>query len=794
MIPFWEEVPDMSATYDFDCECDNFEMMEDQDAFSMNEGIPGPGVPAGGSAGQILQKKSQEDYDTEWVTPDGYVPAGGSAGQILKKSSAEDYDTEWDSLDAGDVSFDSSLTYAAGSVGKEICDVKNTFDALTVETGNMFSALNASHEWVNDNGSTIKLDSTLVTDYKPVEAGAGYLVQCSSTMTNIELAWYDSNKEFISRSTQFSGTTLTATAPSGAAYAKAGIYAANEVLLNIEFAYQHKFIFCKISDYVGYEVPYLPNMDTIYDNITANNCFSEMHKTLEQGSYDIYGRKIISQARVRGYKRIYVGVGSKISYKSNKHGFQMNFIFWDSAEYTDNVSLNEYWKYYDTIIAPYDWVTPIFRNTSDGAISPSDINISDFDVYINNVEAQYNYSKKDNSNYSLWNTYNFDVGYIGSDGAVQSEYYTSAVHSYPIEVEPGENYWFKINNKASFTGVCFAWYKEDMTFIKRDNHYPFNDSNFYHEAPVDSKYLICGLFGVIGTTSGLLIDNEVGIYTQANNNKPYNIPCGSAVDYPLRNKVNTSFAFDGKRISILGDSISTFAGAGSTPAGHAGHITSDGEWTYQGNCCRYPSNNVTEVAQTYWYDMLSRLGMKLGVNDSWAGSCVSWDGSEGSDYGENIYIASPTRIGHLDDNGTPDYILVNAGTNDIGTGVTIGTFNTENPVNYTDEQIAALPVATFSDAYRAMIIRLQKAYPLAQVIVMLPNYTTSYYNPTNADKYLEIIKECCDFFGIPWIDMRATGINIFNTSTYTGDGVHPNPSGMKLMSDKLVKYFISNIT
>ncbi len=135
----------MSAIYDFECECDNFEMMEDQDAFSMNEGIPGPGVPAGGSAGQILQKRSQEDYDTEWVTPDGYVPAGGSAGQILKKSSAADYDTEWDSLDAGDVSFDSSLTYAAGSVGKEICDVKNTLTQLRAWPG---SAVN-NKNWMD---------------------------------------------------------------------------------------------------------------------------------------------------------------------------------------------------------------------------------------------------------------------------------------------------------------------------------------------------------------------------------------------------------------------------------------------------------------------------------------------------------------------------------------------------------------------------------------------------------------------------------------------------------------------
>ena len=160
-----------------------------------------------------------------------------------------------------------------------------------------------------------------------------------------------------------------------------------------------------------------------------------------------------------------------------------------------------------------------------------------------------------------------------------------------------------------------------------------------------------------------------------------------------------------------------------------------------------------------------------------------------SDVGADKYIASPTRIGHLDDNGTPDIILVNAGTNDIGLSVTVGTFNTESPKNYTDAQIAALSVATFADAYRAMLIRLQKAYPLAKIVVMLPNYTTSYYNPENADKYLEIIKEECDYFGVPWVDMRTTGFNMWNTGTYTGDGIHPNVAGMQLLSDKLIKFF-----
>ncbi len=35
------------------------------------QGAPGVGVPAGGSAGQVLEKASGTDYDTAWVTPSG---------------------------------------------------------------------------------------------------------------------------------------------------------------------------------------------------------------------------------------------------------------------------------------------------------------------------------------------------------------------------------------------------------------------------------------------------------------------------------------------------------------------------------------------------------------------------------------------------------------------------------------------------------------------------------------------------------------------------------------------------
>ena len=249
--------------------------------------------------------------------------------------------------------------------------------------------------------------------------------------------------------------------------------------------------------------------------------------------------------------------------------------------------------------------------------------------------------------------------------------------------------------------------------------------------------------------------------------------------------------YKNKKISILGDSISTFAGSNAQSAGD-GHTIADGDYTYAGNHCRYPTAYLSDVNDTYWMKLINSLEMILGINDSWAGSKVSWNGNEASDYGAGIYIASQTRIDHLGDNGIPDYILVNAGTNDIYSS-TLGTFNTDSPKDYTDTEIANLPVNTFADGYRALLIRLQKTYPLSKIVVMLPNFTTVYYTPTKADQYLEVIKEACDYFGVPWIDMRACGVTMYNTGTYLGDGIHPNVSGMNLLYEKVYKYFIYNL-
>ena len=57
-------------------------------------GPAGPGIAYGGTAGQLLVKKSATDYDTEWQTWIK-IPTGGQAGQILVSDGANGLTWAW---------------------------------------------------------------------------------------------------------------------------------------------------------------------------------------------------------------------------------------------------------------------------------------------------------------------------------------------------------------------------------------------------------------------------------------------------------------------------------------------------------------------------------------------------------------------------------------------------------------------------------------------------------------------------------------------------------------------------
>lgn len=229
----------------------------------------------------------------------------------------------------------------------------------------------------------------------------------------------------------------------------------------------------------------------------------------------------------------------------------------------------------------------------------------------------------------------------------------------------------------------------------------------------------------------------------------------------------------GKRISIVGDSISTFAG----------HI-------YPGNSTQYPDGNVQSVDDTYWKQLIDETGMVLGVNNAWAGH-------------KTHQAATDAMISHLNDNGTPDIILVAIGTNEYqqgGSTTTVGELDTTVPYPLTDSQVSALPTNTFSQAYRTLLIKLQYRYPNAQIFCCSPVYAGHpnkyrfFDNP-----YIKLIEQYCSLYGVHYIDMRKCGINQINVNNYMllnsgsiqSDYTHPNKEGHYLMFQYIYNQMLS---
>lgn len=73
------------------------------------------GVPAGGTANQLLAKVNGSDYNTHWIDAPQSLPTGGTAGQILTKVDSTNGNATW--ADAGGSTTVSDTAPASPSVG-----------------------------------------------------------------------------------------------------------------------------------------------------------------------------------------------------------------------------------------------------------------------------------------------------------------------------------------------------------------------------------------------------------------------------------------------------------------------------------------------------------------------------------------------------------------------------------------------------------------------------------------------------------------------------------------------------
>lgn len=223
----------------------------------------------------------------------------------------------------------------------------------------------------------------------------------------------------------------------------------------------------------------------------------------------------------------------------------------------------------------------------------------------------------------------------------------------------------------------------------------------------------------------------------------------------------------GKKVAIIGDSISTFSKYNENLPG------------------RYPEGDVSSVENTWWMQLIQQTGAELTCNNSRGGAGIT-----------QVYEGDmQQRLHDLTDDTEVCFILM--GTNDLG-GRTFGTFNPEKKAY--DPMVTTIPegqtadyfnLTQFCDAACNMVVMLQTYYPKTKFvwITPLPRFddttgTVPYSkNGQTVQSYTEQIKEICKYYYWDYIDSLKIGINSINQGNYLADGLHPNLAGMTKLAE-----------
>ena len=196
-------------------------------------------------------------------------------------------------------------------------------------------------------------------------------------------------------------------------------------------------------------------------------------------------------------------------------------------------------------------------------------------------------------------------------------------------------------------------------------------------------------------------------------------------------------------VSILGDSYSTFEGF-VTPS-------TNEMWYYAKNGNR---TDVTDVTQTWWWQVIKEGGYKLGINNSYSGSTIGFLGYDGNDYSERSFI---NRMDHL---GNPDIILVFGATNDSWAGEPVG--------EYKYEGWTKADFYTFRPAMAYMLNHLTLRYPNVDIYFLLNSELREDINVS--------CMEICKHYGI-------TCIKLHDIDKING---HPSVKGMRAISRQVL--------
>ena len=200
----------------------------------------------------------------------------------------------------------------------------------------------------------------------------------------------------------------------------------------------------------------------------------------------------------------------------------------------------------------------------------------------------------------------------------------------------------------------------------------------------------------------------------------------------------------GKKLSILGDSISTYKGISNDEKANS---------TIYSNPYYY--GGAFPVERTYWGIILRELEWTLCVNNSWSGGNLS---------GRDLEFSGVNRANNLsrDDGEMPDIIIVFMGMNDLGRRV---------------------DVSVFENDYKKTLEIIKNKHPYAKVCcVNLPDRDIAVKQMTVA--FNEVISNAVKNAGEGFFiaDLFSSRLNNDFYYMNTCDGLHPDEDGMRIIA------------
>lgn len=457
------------------------------------------------------------------------------------------------------------------------------------------------------------------------------------------------------------------------------------------------------------------------------------------------GQDTTVSTQIRTDEYIFVGTGSHIVEEcKTDYGCRLNFYNKENNEYTFIGHTNHSFGGKRVHIATGDYLRISAYNSSYSAITPAEnTNISAYVMASINNDAKI-YTNPSRNLYAKYDTLTKIL----------------TMPSYAILVYGHEKYDIKnktIDLSAASDGYGMIFYNPKTDTVKILGagaavlYTEIFNNNYYYIGYIWGEFVSFNIYPCY-------IVNE--------------IMCDASDEEYIKFK-----QFSGvEKMAVLGDSISTFVGYNETQA--EGYY-SDGT---------YPASDVTQVSDTWWYQVAHGLRFPVSgiVPSAVSLSAVSRSSFKVQSDPTIVPSYDSRRIDRLDINGYPSLIYIAMGTNDCFSPVSsIG----DAPSTISVAQLSAMDMDVLYNAVYRTVRAVQDAYSGSYIIGIVPkwiNLLTAGITYEQFRKTLDAIKQAYIDLGVYVIDLRECGINQRNVGTYTYDGIHPNAAGMKRMSRFIV--------